>query len=493
MRCKTCDYRLWNLVSRKCPECGTEFRPSEFKFIPHTVRFCCPHCGQDYYGADENGHLVPASFTCGSCGRAVHMDEMVLLPTEGVEEDQTEGDALPWLRRKQRGGLRAWLATVGLAMVRPQQLMRMTPLSSPRRSAWWFAIFTTVLIALVSMTPFVLMVALVGGVGGVAAAFEVLVDFGVFALVFAVGVLTIIAVWGLTVHGLLRLTGKTAGPVGRTYQAICYSSGANVPSATPCVGIYLGWIWWLISAVLTVKEGQRVSGGRATLAVLPFPALLVTSVVFLYGWLVFATISGRGPFGAASMNTAGETEYVLESVLAFAEDHKGEWPGHAVQLAADEYLMAHEFVSFNTLTLTTEASVPVSSTTLDQFDILSSPEKQAVAQAAGAALPEETTAHRLGDFVFTYHGIDLENVNPDLWLVIWAPDPDQNPPFDPSDLIQVGRANGTVREVPLASFPEALSAQNALRLAHGMPSLRSPLRITHTSPAVAAIGPDPPQ
>lgn len=31
MRCKTCNYRLWNLAGRTCPECGTGFRPSGFE------------------------------------------------------------------------------------------------------------------------------------------------------------------------------------------------------------------------------------------------------------------------------------------------------------------------------------------------------------------------------------------------------------------------------------------------------------------------------
>ena len=30
MRCKTCDYPLWNLTTRVCPECGTPFLPSQF-------------------------------------------------------------------------------------------------------------------------------------------------------------------------------------------------------------------------------------------------------------------------------------------------------------------------------------------------------------------------------------------------------------------------------------------------------------------------------
>ena len=62
MRCKNCDYRLWNLVSRQCPECGTEFLPHEFEFVLNSVRFCCPYCQQDYYGTGDKGHLEPIEF-----------------------------------------------------------------------------------------------------------------------------------------------------------------------------------------------------------------------------------------------------------------------------------------------------------------------------------------------------------------------------------------------------------------------------------------------
>ena len=84
MRCQGCDYPLWNLTARQCPECGRPFRPSEFRFVANSVRFCCPHCGQDYYGTGPVGHLVPVEFDCVRCHRRVHMDQMVLLPTEGV-------------------------------------------------------------------------------------------------------------------------------------------------------------------------------------------------------------------------------------------------------------------------------------------------------------------------------------------------------------------------------------------------------------------------
>ena len=80
MQCKSCEYPLWNLKARQCPECGTPFTPSEFEFVINSVRYCCPHCNQAYYGTSEKGHLVPSEFDCVTCGRHLTMDEMVLLP-----------------------------------------------------------------------------------------------------------------------------------------------------------------------------------------------------------------------------------------------------------------------------------------------------------------------------------------------------------------------------------------------------------------------------
>ena len=92
MRCESCDYPLWNIASRSCPECGAEFRPSDFEFVPHTVRFCCPHCDHPYFGTDERGHVVPRAFACLQCGEAIDVDEMVLRPVPGVAEAHTVGE-----------------------------------------------------------------------------------------------------------------------------------------------------------------------------------------------------------------------------------------------------------------------------------------------------------------------------------------------------------------------------------------------------------------
>ena len=108
MRCKDCDYPLWNLTSRQCPECGVSFRPSEFEFVPNSVRFCCPRCDHPYYGTGEKGHVEPASFACLKCAHPVHIDEMVLRPGLGVDDESTRLKRMPWLERKELGRIKAW-------------------------------------------------------------------------------------------------------------------------------------------------------------------------------------------------------------------------------------------------------------------------------------------------------------------------------------------------------------------------------------------------
>lgn len=80
MHCRNCDYALWNITSRECPECGTAFRPSDYEFVPQSLRFCCPHCDHPYFGTGDKGHIEPKSFACLRCGRPVSMDDMVLRP-----------------------------------------------------------------------------------------------------------------------------------------------------------------------------------------------------------------------------------------------------------------------------------------------------------------------------------------------------------------------------------------------------------------------------
>lgn len=482
MRCKNCDYRLWNLVARRCPECGAPFRPSEFEFVPNSVQFCCPHCETAYYGTGPRGHLVPASFTCVGCGKPVHMDDMVLRPTEGLEEEQTKVSKAPWLEIGQRGFIKAWLATVGMTLVSPLRFMRAVPTGSPVGPAWGFAMLTILATAIAWLVPLMILSLVVSGTLGAPGPALGGIGCGLCAFSLGVGIaiLIFLAVWGLVAHGLLAATGPRAGSLGRTYHALCYSSGANVVSATPCVGPYFGWIWWLVSAVLMLKEAQRVSGGRAVLAALALPILSLAGLVILYGWYMISVLPALGTAGLSPISTQSETQFVLAALRQYADQNGGVGPRHAAQLLPDGYLAPGNFVSSTTHTV--PERVRVADTTLAGLLALPPAEEARAVQAVVAQLPQDVVAHRLGDYVFTHHGINLATANGQLWLVVQSPAPTLNPPPQPADTVTVGQVDGTILQFPRAQLPVQLARQNALRAQAGLAPLPDPATVRSPPP-----------
>ena len=491
MRCKNCDYRLWHLASRRCPECGTEFRPSDYEFTPNSVQFCCPHCEQAYYGTGPKGLLTPRSFDCVSCGRHIDLDEMVLKPAEGVDESKTNVLQVPWVERSERGFVRAWLSTVGMAMTSPGKLMRVLPMEAASAHAFGFCIVTLVAAMTVGILPIMLfqmaIMAGFGGPGGPAFVFPIV--FGVGILVGPVIAIIVMAIWGLVTHGMLRLTGSTAGSMGRTMQAICYSSGAYVIAAIPCLGFYVAPIWWIVSAILMIREGQRVHRGRATLSVLTFPVLWLLALIGMqiFFFYTVTTWSPNRPTFVANATT--DTEKVLEAMLKFSDDHHDQWPDHAIMLAAEDYIGAYDFVAG--YTPTTMDEVPVCNITLEDFTNLPRLNQARFAKQAADNLPDNVVAHRLGDFVFTYHGIDPTNADPELWLVVLASDPDANSQMNIELVSIAGLSDGTTSMLSgaLPSDPEKrkleLKSQNELRATYGLPPLPDPSTVTHTQPAMA--------
>lgn len=180
---------------------------------------------------------------------------------------------------------------------------------------------------------------------------------------------------------------------------------------------------------------------------------------------------------------AAETRKLLNALVAYSRGNRGLPPDHAIEMALDGHLVAADFVSFDSLTST--EFVPLTDIALAQFDELSVERKEIVARTVAEALPRRTVAHRLGDFVFTCHGINLSDADSDLWLVIWSPDPSQNPRLGPQDVIPIGLANGKVIQVQALKLVDMLPAQNQLRAEHSLPPLSSPFTVTHAKPTVA--------
>lgn len=465
MRCKSCDYPLWSIRARVCPECGTPFAPSEFEFAPNAVRFQCPHCGQSYYGTDEHGHLVPRAFACVSCGEHVDMDEMILLPTEGVDERRTTAPILPWLdKRKKRTAV--W-RTIGMAMVQPRHMMDVTPVESSVGRAWWF--YTLVMLLVSILSGFGLFFMGAGMAGGLAIALLV----GLATLV--VGVFGWLTLWGAVAHGLMKILG--AAPrhtIGRTYQALCYSSGVMMPSAIPCVGGYLlplTSIWWMVSAALAVPRAQGARAGRGAIAVVLLPVLLYVGAFAMIIWGITFAVSRASTFSSGAI-----TAYpIYASLRAHASANNGALPDHAARLLADGSLTWN---AFNDTTAIDRPPQSMGGVPIAAWTGMTPDERSRFADAMAAALPDGWAAHRLGHVVFTYNGVNiLSPQDPGLWLFLFSPDPDDGSAWTPGASIVVMQADGTSRRLSQSAFPQALAGQNALRKAYGLPPLPNPAAV----------------
>lgn len=476
MNCTRCEYPLWNLRTRVCPECGEPFAPSSFRFAQNSVRFCCPGCGQAYYGTDEQGHLVPRTFACVSCRRRVDMDEMVLLPTEGVEERLTRPDMNPWL--EERGSiLLRWLRCGARGAAAPVWLMRATPVSSGSERAWGFVLLTHLLIGLVLCAP-VCVLSLAGGGSGMAAFF-----LGP-TLIAIVATLVGLGLWIASAHALLRIGGgATQGGMGRTAHALCYTCLPNAALLVPCLGVYMGWIgtlWWMISAAVALTAAQRVSATRAAIAVGALPAVIAAALIAGGVVWVSGTIRTVGAAPANAAATGGNVQAF--AVLFRARSATGVWPAHAAELLERGLLEPSDFIA--TMSATEIGDCPLLDRPLPEWDSMSPQEQSVLVGAAAAALPEGVVAHRLGDFVFTWHGMDAADPARELWLVIESWDPDA--PHQSEQLeIAVLTADGAVLTIPADLFGAARSVQNRVRADRGLPPLPDPLTVLHGSPAVA--------
>jgi hypothetical protein len=480
MNCRTCNYVLWNLKARQCPECGTPFRPSEFEFVPNSVRFCCPHCDQPYYGTTYKGHLSPAEFDCVNCGAHIHMDAMVLRPTEGVSDEQTQAERLPWTERRRRSTIGAWFSMIGYGMTRPGRMMKALPVDASAGDAWWYALTVFIINMFFGMGLPLIAFAVITFTSG-SDPYEPVMGMGLFLLGYLLSYFLLIALWGLVAHGMLKITGGCEYGIGRTYQALLYTSGVTILLAVPCLGPYLlqyaGFTWWIVASCLSVGVAQQVHGGRATLAVLTFPALvIVLGVASVFALMFWGMSQAQIQMGGYQQSPQTQVSSITSMLVIHAGRTQGAGPDHVMELVHDGLLDAGEFIAIDTATLYTE--MKVGAVAIEDYDSMGGIEQREAIDAAIEALGEDVIAHRQGDYVFTYHGIDFDTMDPGLWVVISSPDPDSPGSRAPLEY-WVGRVDNAVELIPAGNFVGRLQAQNDLRAQEGLPPLPSPERVRY--------------
>ncbi len=510
MHCKACDYPLWNLATRKCPECGEDFKPSDYEFVPNAVKFCCPHCDQEYYGGDEAGLLEPREFLCVQCRRQVAMDRMVLRPASDLADHDTRPGVVPWLERRHRGRVKALFQTIGMAMVRPGKLMRGVPLESSVGEALVYGLTSTFLIFTIgALIPGLLWLlayygvgGMWGGMGGGMWIFSLLFWFVPYFVFVPMGVVGLLVVWPMTAHAVLRLTGGCQHGLDRTMQVFSYSAGANALTAVPCIGVTLGWIWWVISAVIMLMSAQKVRTGRAVLAVVCMPVAVVIVAGSVYGasiWGITQMTAGMG-MGVVGATTGGVniqgTSMLNQALLMSGYQNANQGVDHVIECSLGGQLAMYMggmpgagttgSMFTNRGSTTTAADIPVGDGTYQDFIDGTTRDKLLLAAGLLEALPENTIAYRFGDYVFTHRGSTSMSMDPLLWTLVMLPDPDVNGAPAPGDPVHLATGNYSVSQITYAQLPAELAKQNAHRANLGLPPLPDLSTITHDKPAVPA-------
>jgi len=281
MLCEHCGYPLWGIRQRQCPECGTAFAPSTYRFDANTVQFCCPHCDQQYFGTDTKGLPTPRAFVCTGCDQDIELDDMVLLPVPGHESDAWPVPLLPLTSR--------WFQLVKMALFSPSHVMQHFTRSQGIERPLLFTVITQyvyVVSGLFLPALFLLFSAMpTPGTMGWKLTIGEVIRFSVFSVICAIGITCFGPIASIMAHCLLRLTGPTRGDFVRTMQCFCLASGSTaliaIPVFSPFMAIGPAPIWWAFSTTKMIQQAQGVSLARAAIAVwVPVGMLAAGTVVF---------------------------------------------------------------------------------------------------------------------------------------------------------------------------------------------------------------------
>lgn len=289
MRCRHCDYLLFNLTHPECPECGRRFDVADYHFAPGDVSFHCPHCDQAYFGNDDCGLPSPRQFRCTQCGRDVTLADLRVVPERNGAMGWT-GSA--WDNRRRHGLVSAWWSTFKQTLTHPTAFYR-EHVGRSIGEAYLFSVITCyvgmvpamiaqTLIAWTFMQGAVALSGMAGG-GSVPAPPIALLAllYGFFALVMPPLMPFVVSgFYALTTHLALLVLVPQRQHFSATLRTAMYSMSAFALYAVPVCGGSIGGIWQLVIYVNGIKEVHHTNGWIAAIAAL-WPIVLLIGLYFL--------------------------------------------------------------------------------------------------------------------------------------------------------------------------------------------------------------------
>lgn len=240
-----------------------------------------------------------------------------------------------------------------------------------------------------------------------------------------------------------------------------------------------------------LHRAQSLKAWRSVLAIALPPGLLVAASIGLLVLsfsaqaaaanaartqaLVTAAQARSTATGAAVAARRTNLEAVAVGLQTMSAAEGGGWPGHGLHLLANGSVLPHQFMGVTSDTMNLTPEWPISAVAVLGKDQLAQ-----LADQLAATLPPNVVAHRVGDMVFTYHGIDPQAPDQgDLWLAVEVPSAGQD------GSLMVLTADGIISPVLAVSLPAAIMNQNQLRILHNLPPIPDPRTITQDQPATS--------
>ena len=295
MRCRGCNYELWNLPPGDCPECGKAWRFEDFHFRREFVQFLCPHCDCAYPGEYIASLALPYAFTCTGCQSAIELGQMCARPAEGIDGSQAMQLDFVWSDRRQVGRWRAFWRVVGYSLGTPSRIGNTMTQKRGLRGALWFS-FLCLNFAGFNWLIFITIAFWLPSFTGRSQSFRG-VEFIAVLVFLAVFVGLVLAqqlfflVWGLITHALIRMTGRARRASGHTLSATHFCAGTFIICAIPICGFYfslISFVWMAVAMVSALAALHKISRWRTAFAVLAPPVVMISVSV----WFVYPTVVG---------------------------------------------------------------------------------------------------------------------------------------------------------------------------------------------------------
>ncbi len=274
MHCQHCQYPLWHLSARRCPECATPFSLRDFHFRKNSITIRCPHCAAGSPAPINPADLDQSELTCPHCHGMFDPDAAACEPVDGAAPPVPREGELPWQPENEKGV--GWWASIKMSFDRPDLLA----LGGVRRGSPSLAFSFLLTNVLIGTVPTLLVAMFFAGrnVGGAAL---------LAGMLSAGGLLLLPVLWAAVSHLLVAASGAHRGGFSATWVAFAYTSGAVLFLWLPCAGLLLVPLIWASLAAVALAGVHGISLPRAS-AITFAPVVL-----FVLVWIVMIVATAR--------------------------------------------------------------------------------------------------------------------------------------------------------------------------------------------------------